>query len=275
MKGVVYTVHRRIHKQPLKLPPHREVQHHILVIEPNKWHAYYLPKCANYLHVQLLDKIKKYTEAGWWVPTVTHKAMPMLCIPKKNKSLQTAINLRKWNANTFKDVTPFPDQDHIRNDVAKAKYRSKIDLTNAYEQILVADKDVKKTVFATVFGMFYSHVMQIGDCNAPAMFQTLMTFIFCDYIGRFMHVYLDDMFVLKKLNNNKFYLQEEKVQLYASELDCLGHMIDGKGIHAAEAKMHIVRDWCMPRSYNDVQRFLRLVQYTYQKWPITLVHLQQ
>ena len=121
--------------------------------------------------------------------TKTSLSALMLCILKKNKSLQTAIDLRKRNANTFKDVTPLPDQDHIRNNVAKAKYQSKIDLTNTYKQILKTDKDVKKTVFATVFGTFYSHVMQIGDCNAP------MTFIFHNYIGRFMHVYLDDIFM--------------------------------------------------------------------------------
>jgi hypothetical protein len=55
----------------------------------------------------------------------------MLVVPKKNSTLRTVINAQKRNATTVKDVTPFPDQDMIRLDVARAKFRSKIDLSNA------------------------------------------------------------------------------------------------------------------------------------------------
>ena len=69
-----------------------------------------------------------------------------------------------------KDVTPFPDQEQIRNDVARGKYQSKIDMSNAYEQIHVEPSDVWKTAFATIYGTFMSNTMQQGDCNAPATF---------------------------------------------------------------------------------------------------------
>ncbi|KAG6879949.1 hypothetical protein C0995_007140, partial [Termitomyces sp. Mi166 len=62
------------------------------------------------------------------------QAAPLLCIPKKDGTLQTALNARQHNDNTIKDVTPLLDQEVIREDVVKAKYRSKIDLTDAYEQ---------------------------------------------------------------------------------------------------------------------------------------------
>src|SRR6202040_1776661 len=102
---------------------------------------------------------------------------------------------RKRNENTKKDVTSFPDQEQIRNDVAQGKYRLMIDMFNAYKQIHVKLSDVWKTAFATIYGTFVSHTMQQGDCNAPARFQWLMTVIFQEYIGRFVHVYLDDIFV--------------------------------------------------------------------------------
>jgi hypothetical protein len=107
------------------------------------------------------------------------QAAPMLCIFKKDSvKLHTIINRCKCNDNMEKDVTPFPDQEQIRHDVAQAKYQSKIDMSNAYEQIRVEPKDVWKTVFATIYGTFVSHTMQQGDCNAPAKFQRLMTVIF-------------------------------------------------------------------------------------------------
>ena len=92
-------------------------------------------------------------------------------------------------------MTPLPDQDIIREDVARGRMRSKVDLSDAYEQVRICNKDIWKTAFATISGTYVSNVMQQGDCNAPATFQWLMMSIFRDVIGRFLHVYLDNIFI--------------------------------------------------------------------------------
>jgi len=46
-----------------------------------------------------------------------------------------AVDARQRNDNTIKDVTPLPDKDIIQEDVAHAKIRSKIDLTDVFEQV--------------------------------------------------------------------------------------------------------------------------------------------
>ena len=38
--------------------------------------------------------------------------------------------------------------------------------------------------------------------------------------------------VFKKLREHKLYLREEKCELFAAKVNCLGHMIDEKGLHA-------------------------------------------
>jgi hypothetical protein len=73
-----------------------------------------------------------------------------------------------------------------------------------------------------------------------------MNTIFHDYIGIFMHTYLDDLFVYSdtveehqihlelvfaQLCKHKFYLCKNKCKLYADSIDCLGHRIDDKGLH--------------------------------------------
>ena len=100
--------------------------------------------------------------------------MPMMCLPKRDNGLRTVFDCRKRNDNTVHDVSPFPDQDQIRMDIARATYRSKIDLSDAYEQVQVVEEDVWKTAFATVYGTMLSKVMQQGDCNTPSTFQRLM-----------------------------------------------------------------------------------------------------
>ena len=147
------------------------------------------------LEKELAEKISQYTSAGWWVPATAKQAVPMLCVLKKNRKLRTVFNLHMQNENMEKDVSPFPDQDTIRHDVACATYRSKLDMSQAYKQIHIHDEDVPKTAFATIFGTFVSRVMQQGDCNAPSTFQRLMTSVFHDEVARFVHVYLDNIFI--------------------------------------------------------------------------------
>ena len=116
--------------------------------------------------------------AGWWIPAADKQATPMLCIPKKNGTLHTMFDLRQQNDNTWKDVTLFPEQDAIMHDVARVKFRSKLDITEAYEQTHIKPEDVCKTTFSTIFSTFQSRVIQMGDCNAPSTFQRLMTATF-------------------------------------------------------------------------------------------------
>jgi hypothetical protein len=96
---------------PEELPPMRGVNHHIPLIDENKRYHYHLLWCPDSMRVQLMEKITCYMRAGWWESVQTDQAAPMLCIPKKSGLLCTAIDARKWNDNTIKDVTLFLDQD--------------------------------------------------------------------------------------------------------------------------------------------------------------------
>jgi hypothetical protein len=88
-----------------------------------------------------------------------------------------------------------------------------------------------------------------------------MTAIFQDVIRKFMHIYLDDIFVysnsveehehhlklvLDRLRENSLYLKWSKCNLYAKTLDCLGHIIDDQGIHPNSDKMAWICDWQVP-----------------------------
>ena len=134
-------------------------------------------------------------------------------------------------------------------------------MTEAYEQTCIRPQDVGKMTFSTIFSTFQSQVMQMGDCNAPSTFQQLMTTIFRDFLGRFVHVYLDDIFiysqsiqehiehimkVLQQLRELQFYLSRSKLDLFSDKTDCLGNVIDDNDIHAKLDKMRRIREWRIP-----------------------------
>ncbi|KAG6869889.1 hypothetical protein C0995_016466, partial [Termitomyces sp. Mi166 len=123
-----------INRTKEELPPWREVNHEINLIDESRQYKYHLPCCPQALQEQLCEKTNRYLNAKWWELWVATQAAPLLCIPKKDGTLQTALDVRQRNDNTIKDVTPLLDQEVIRKDVVKARYRSKINLTDAYEQ---------------------------------------------------------------------------------------------------------------------------------------------
>ena len=97
-----------------RLPPLREVNHRIPLIDKGKQYSYHLPRCPDTLKQQLLDKIRLYTDAGWWEMKSVPQATPMLCILKKTGKLWTVVDCWKRNDNTVKNLTPFLDQNQIQ-----------------------------------------------------------------------------------------------------------------------------------------------------------------
>lgn len=103
---------------PLELPPWREVNHRIPLVNDTKQYNYHHPKCPDALKDELRIKMDRYLRAGWWEMRPASQAAPLLCVCKKNGKLRTVVDARQRNNNTIKDVMPFPDQDNIRQDVA-------------------------------------------------------------------------------------------------------------------------------------------------------------
>jgi len=102
-----------------QLPPWREVNHEIHLVDNDKWYKYFTPHCPNSLHDKLHAKINCYVNTGWWEPRSVKQVAPLLCIPKKDGKLRTVVDVRQQNDNMVKDVTPLPDQEVIREDVAR------------------------------------------------------------------------------------------------------------------------------------------------------------
>lgn len=115
--------------------------------------------------------------------------------PGEVPPLRTVVDLRARNMNTIKMTSPLPDIDGMLQRVVSAKYKSSLDLKDAYEQIWIIPEHVEQSAVMTPDGNMVSLVVQQGDCNAPATYQAVMNHIFSAYIGHFIDVYLDNIVV--------------------------------------------------------------------------------
>ncbi|KAG6880936.1 hypothetical protein C0995_003696, partial [Termitomyces sp. Mi166 len=86
-----------------ELPPWREVNYEINLIDESRQYKYHLPHCPQALQEQLHEKTNRYLNVKWWEPWAAMQATPLLCIPKKDGTLWTALDARQRNDNTIKD----------------------------------------------------------------------------------------------------------------------------------------------------------------------------
>ena len=237
-------------------------------------------KCPEPLQPLWWTKHDDYLKTNRWQFHSGTNSVPMLMLKKPSKDralrLWTVVNTHERNKNTCKLASPLPDIETILCNVVTHPYCTLLDGKDAYEQIRVTPEDVPKTLFTTPDGTMVSHVMQIGDCNADAMYQSLMNHIFAAYIGVFMDIYLDDIviysdtakehvkhvkMVIDTLRTNKFYLSEHKLQFFMEELRILGHVIDHEGIQMDPNKVDKIQNWKTPTRKELLTSFISAVRY--------------
>ncbi|GJU00671.1 putative reverse transcriptase domain-containing protein [Tanacetum coccineum] len=101
-----------------------------------------------------------------------------------------------------------------------SQFFSKIDLRSGYHQLRVHEDDIPKTVFRTRYGHFEFTVMP------------------------FEHLRL----VLRLLKKEKLYAKFSKCEFWLREVQFLGHVINGNGIHVDPSKIEAVKNWKAPRT---------------------------
>jgi hypothetical protein len=264
-----------------ELPPLRAINHTIPLIDENKVYPWRPSRCPEIFREQWAEKRDAYIKSGRWMLTTARNTVPMLLIPKPHKpkdaqELRTVYDLRERNKNTIKLSSPLPDIDGVLRRVASKPFRTVLDLTAAYEQIRVIPEHVDRTAMTTPDGNMVSLVLQMGDCNAPATYQSLMNHIFSPYLSRFLDVYMDDIMVYSDTLENhvqhckmamdvlkveKLYLSKAKLRILADELKLLGRIIDANGIRMDPEKVDCVLTWKTPTNRDLLRGFIGSVGY--------------
>jgi hypothetical protein len=123
---------------------------------------------------------------------------PALFVKKKDQSFRLCVDYRSLNVITIKNKYPLPRIDILFDQLAGAKVFSKIDLRSGYHQIKICPEDVPKTALSTRYGLYEYLVMSFGLTNALAHFMYLMNSVFMLELDKFVVVFIDDILIYSK-----------------------------------------------------------------------------
>ncbi|GJQ93259.1 putative reverse transcriptase domain-containing protein [Tanacetum coccineum] len=195
---------------------------------------------------------------------------------KKDGSMRLCIDYRELNRITIRNRYPLSRIDDLFDQLQGAKYFSKIDLRSGYHQLRVREQDISKTAFRTRYGHYEFLVMPFGLTNAPAVFMDLMNRIFHEYLDKFVIVFIDDILVYSKseeeherhlrivleiLRQKKLYAKFSKCEFWLQQVAFLGHIVSVDGIIMDPSKVEAITKWPRPTTVTEVRSFLGLAGY--------------
>ena len=258
------------------LPPDRDVEFTIKLLPGTAPISVTPYRMASTELRELKTQLQELLEKGYIRPSISPWGAPVLFVKKKDGTLRLYIDYRKLNRVTIKNKYPLPRVDDLFDQLQGARVFSKIDLRSGYHQLRIANADVQKTAFRTRYGHYEFLVMPFRLTNAPAVFMALMNKVFQPYIDKFVIVFIDDILVysrdeeehanhlrlaLQTLREKQLYAKFNKCEFWLDQVVFLGNIVSGEGIKVDLKKIEAVLNREPPKNVPELRSFLGLARY--------------
>ena len=187
----------------------------------------------------------------------------VVMVKKASRKWRMCVDFTDLNKACPKDSYPLPRVNVLVDSTTRHQLLSFMDTFSGYNQIRMHENDQEETSFVTNQGLFCYKVMPFGLKNAGATYQRLMNRMFAPQIGRNVQVYVDDMLVKSRQEEDHLkYLKEtfDTLRSYNIKLNpgkCafgvtagkfLGFMVSQRGIEANPDKIRAIMEMKPPRN---------------------------
>jgi hypothetical protein len=217
----------------------------------------------------VMEEVDKLLKAGFIREVYYPKWLANVVMVKKSTGKwRMCVDFTNLNKACPKDSYSLPRIDQLVDSTAGHKLLSFMDAFSGYNQIQMIEGDQEKTAFITSRGLFCYKVMPFGLKNAGATYQRLVNKMFHNQIGRNVEVYVDDMLVKSKkdedhltdlketfqaLRRYNMKLNPAKCVFGVSSGKFLGFMVSQHRIEANPDKIKAILDMSPPKTVKEVQ----------------------
>lgn len=202
-------------------------------------------------------------------------ATPLVIVNKADGGLRLCADYKVTLNRVLKvDRYPVPKVDDLFSGLSGNQYFSKLDLSQAYNQVVLSEKSKEYTVINTHRGLFKYNRLVYGLASSPAIFQKLMentlkhhpdVVVFFDDIlikSRDLESHLkaiNDVFITLERNGLK--IKKSKCEFLANEVRYLGFIIDRHGVRVDPDKIKPIVTMPHPTTVTELKSFLGMVNF--------------
>ena len=192
-------------------------------------------------------------------------ATPIVPVIKQDGSVRICGDYKVTVNKALKsEVYPLPRINELFTALAGGERFSKLDLSHAYQQLVLDDESQMLVTINTHKGLFKYNCLPLGVTTVPSIFQRVMENLFRDL--NFVTVYLDDIFVtwkntvenlaildevLSRLENVGMCLKQTKCKFLLPEVEYLGHIITKDGLKPSDSKLATVSKAPVPKNVSE------------------------
>ena len=181
-------------------------------------------------------------------------AAPIVAVPKKDRNIRICCDYKVTvNQSLEVDQYPLPKPDELFASLAGGQKFTKLDLSQAYQQLLLDAESRQYVTINTHRGLYQYTRLPFGIASSPAIFQKTMDTILQGLPNVFC--YIDDILitgpdddthlrnlttVLERLQRHGVRMKKAKCRFMAKSVIYLGHKIDSEGLHTTTDKVDAV-----------------------------------
>lgn len=200
---------------------------------------------------------------------------PLVPILKPNGEIRICADYKTTLNKYLVDFKyPLPRIEDIFATLQGGQLFTKLDLSNAYNQLILDEKSQKLCTWSTHIGIFKMKRLPFGVKPAAAIFQKTIENLFRDIPNAIN--YMDDIvvtgknfkehiatlkLVLSKLESVNLKLNLEKCEFFKEKVAYLGFVIDKNGLSKTKERISSVLQAPVPKDIHEVRAFIGLINY--------------
>ena len=247
-------------------------------VDPDAVPRYNAARSVPYALRDLVDReLQRLQDEGTLEPVeFAEWAAPIVAVLKQDKSTVRICGDFSVTVNPVSklDKYPIPKVNDLFAKLGKGKLFSKLDLSQAYQQLPLDTESKKYVVINTHKGLFQYSRLPFGISSAPGIFQRVMDSLLQGIEG--VVVYLDDILitgstveahlkaleeVLSRLQRAGLRVKQKKCVFMRPSVTYLGHVIDANGLHPLSDRVRAIKDAPTPRSVSELKSYLGMLSY--------------
>ena len=208
-------------------------------------------------------------------------AAPIVAIVKEDGSVRICGDYKMTTNKVSKlDNYPITKFEDLFITLHGGKQFTKLDMSQAYQQLLLSEESKQFTTINTHKGLFRYNRPPYGISNAPGIYQRVMD----NLLQGIPHVVVrvDDILfsgesteahirnleeVLQRLTKAGLRLNAQKCVFFADEVVYLGQKITSEGVQTVAEKVKAVTEATNPENVTQLKSYLGMINYYYRYLP--------